>query len=266
MLAVDAAGYLLCGNGAASCDGPPRLAAGRPRAAPAGDGAPGRLRRRRRARRRVQPRRRRRRRRRAGRALRPRRARGLSRGGTAVRILLVDDHAMVRSGLRLLLEEEGDIEVVGEAGDVDAALERARALAPTVILLDLNMPGRPVSPRSPSCSTPRPGRRGGGHDRSTTIRSSPARRSGRGDGLRAQGGGAVRARGGRARGRGRPAYVDPSLGARLATARRAEPTPDRRSCASARRSRATASTRWPAAAGWASSTGRPTSRSTGRSR
>src|SRR3954468_11932465 len=59
-----------------------------------------------------------------------------------MRILLVDDHSMVRSGLRLLLEEQDDFHVAGEAGDVDGALERARALGPDVILLDLNMPGR----------------------------------------------------------------------------------------------------------------------------
>ena len=48
-------------------------------------------------------------------------------GAAPIRILIVDDHSMVRSGLRLLLEEEGDFHVVGEAGDVDGALERARA-------------------------------------------------------------------------------------------------------------------------------------------
>jgi len=66
-----------------------------------------------------------------------------------VRILLVDDHAMVRSGLRLLLEEVNDFSVVGEAGDVDSALESTRATAPKIILLDLNMPGRPSLPAIP---------------------------------------------------------------------------------------------------------------------
>jgi DNA-binding NarL/FixJ family response regulator len=74
-----------------------------------------------------------------------------------VRILLVDDHSMVRSGLRLLLEEEGDFQVVGEAGDVDAALERSLALAPDVILLDLNMPGRPSLPAIPELLSAAPG-------------------------------------------------------------------------------------------------------------
>src|SRR6476620_2881024 len=74
-----------------------------------------------------------------------------------MRILLVDDHTMVRSGLRLLLEEEGNFEVVGEAGDVDAALERSLALAPDVILLDLNMPGRPSLPAIPELLSAAPG-------------------------------------------------------------------------------------------------------------
>ena len=64
---------------------------------------------------------------------------------------------MVRSGLRLLLEEEGDFHVVGEAGDVDAALELAGADSPDVILLDLNMPGRPSLPAIPELLEASPG-------------------------------------------------------------------------------------------------------------
>ena len=64
---------------------------------------------------------------------------------------------MVRSGLRLLLEEEDDLHVVGEAGNVDAALERTRELAPDVILLDLNMPGRPSLPAIPELLDAAPG-------------------------------------------------------------------------------------------------------------
>ena len=74
-----------------------------------------------------------------------------------MRILLVDDHSMVRSGLRLLLEEQDDFDVVGEAGDVEAALERTRALEPNVILLDLNMPGRPSLPAIPELLEAAPG-------------------------------------------------------------------------------------------------------------
>ena len=74
-----------------------------------------------------------------------------------VRILIVDDHSMVRSGLRLLLEEEGDFQVVGEAGDVEGALARARADAPDVVLLDLNMPGRASLPAIPELLEAAPG-------------------------------------------------------------------------------------------------------------
>ena len=55
--------------------------------------------------------------------------------------MLVDDHAVVRSGLRLLLDAEHDMEVVGEAGNAKDAIFRARALKPDVILLDVVMPG-----------------------------------------------------------------------------------------------------------------------------
>jgi two-component system, NarL family, response regulator NreC len=59
-----------------------------------------------------------------------------------IRILVVDDHAVVRSGLRLLLDAEEDIEVVGEAGNAQEALLRAKLLQPDVLLLDFTMPGR----------------------------------------------------------------------------------------------------------------------------
>jgi len=58
-----------------------------------------------------------------------------------IRVVLVDDHAVVRSGLRLLLDAEDGVEVVGEAGNAKDAVFRARALKPDVILLDLVMPG-----------------------------------------------------------------------------------------------------------------------------
>lgn len=58
-----------------------------------------------------------------------------------ISVVLVDDHAVVRSGLRLLLEAHDDIEVVGEAGNAKDAVFRARAFKPDVILLDVVMPG-----------------------------------------------------------------------------------------------------------------------------
>ncbi|NDO89330.1 response regulator [Cellulosimicrobium composti] len=58
-----------------------------------------------------------------------------------VRVLLADDHAAIRAGLRLLLDAAPDVEVVGEAADGTAAVTNARALRPDVVLMDLRMPG-----------------------------------------------------------------------------------------------------------------------------
>jgi len=58
-----------------------------------------------------------------------------------IRAVVVDDHAVVRSGIKLLLDREDDIEVVGEAGNAKDAIFRARALKPDVMLLDVVMPG-----------------------------------------------------------------------------------------------------------------------------
>ncbi len=56
-------------------------------------------------------------------------------------ILIVDDHAIVRQGIRALLEREPDIEIVGEATDGNDALEKIKALRPHIALLDISMPG-----------------------------------------------------------------------------------------------------------------------------
>jgi two-component system response regulator NreC len=56
------------------------------------------------------------------------------------RILLVDDHAVVRSGLRMLLENERDVEIIGEAASAHEAIEAAMALRPNVILMDIGLP------------------------------------------------------------------------------------------------------------------------------
>ena len=60
----------------------------------------------------------------------------------SIRILIVDDHAVVRSGLRLVLEREDDLEVVGEAGNADEGVRVSRLEKPDVVLLDVVMPGR----------------------------------------------------------------------------------------------------------------------------
>jgi two-component system response regulator NreC len=57
-----------------------------------------------------------------------------------IRILLADDHAVMRAGLRLLIDNQPDMEVVAEAGDGLQAVERAAALQPDVVVLDLTMP------------------------------------------------------------------------------------------------------------------------------
>ncbi len=58
-----------------------------------------------------------------------------------ISVLLVDDHALLRAGLRALLETYSDIEVVGEAGDGEEAIRLVRALRPDVVLMDVGMPG-----------------------------------------------------------------------------------------------------------------------------
>ena len=58
-----------------------------------------------------------------------------------LRVLLVDDHQVVRQGLKLMLDRETDLEVVGEASDGAEAIERARTLPLDVVVMDLSMPG-----------------------------------------------------------------------------------------------------------------------------
>jgi DNA-binding NarL/FixJ family response regulator len=60
---------------------------------------------------------------------------------SALRILLADDHGIVRQGLKLLIGNEADMEVVGEAADGDAVLQQAEALNPDVVVMDISMPG-----------------------------------------------------------------------------------------------------------------------------
>jgi DNA-binding NarL/FixJ family response regulator len=58
----------------------------------------------------------------------------------SIRVLIVDDQALVRAGFRMILEAEPEIEVVGEAGDGDEAVAEARRLEPDVVLMDVRMP------------------------------------------------------------------------------------------------------------------------------
>jgi two-component system, NarL family, response regulator NreC len=68
-------------------------------------------------------------------------ATGAQSPGQPIRIVLADDHQVVRSGLRMLLDGERDFEVVAEAGDVESARRCVRGHRPSVLVLDLNMPG-----------------------------------------------------------------------------------------------------------------------------
>lgn len=57
-----------------------------------------------------------------------------------IKLLIVDDHAVVRKGIQNLLEEEPNIEIIGEASDGIEAIEKVKTLKPTIVLLDLTMP------------------------------------------------------------------------------------------------------------------------------
>jgi DNA-binding NarL/FixJ family response regulator len=59
----------------------------------------------------------------------------------ALRVLLVEDHETVRSGLRLIIDGQPDMTVVGEADDGAAAVSRARSLSPDIVVMDVSMPG-----------------------------------------------------------------------------------------------------------------------------
>lgn len=65
----------------------------------------------------------------------------MDRNNPRIRVLVVDDHAIVRKGIRALIETKPDMEVVGEAGDGDGAVAQAIRLQPDVVLMDLVLPG-----------------------------------------------------------------------------------------------------------------------------
>jgi two-component system, NarL family, response regulator NreC len=76
-----------------------------------------------------------------------------------IRVVIVDDHALVRSGLRLLLEGEDDITVEDEGGTADEAVRLARLHKPDVVLLDVTMPGRSGLEAAPEIQEAAPGAR-----------------------------------------------------------------------------------------------------------
>src|SRR5690348_9375199 len=69
---------------------------------------------------------------------------GVGAASERIRIVLADDHPLIRSGLRRVLDVEADLTVVGEAGDVEAALALTKTHQPRLVVLDLNMPGTPT--------------------------------------------------------------------------------------------------------------------------
>jgi two-component system response regulator NreC len=58
-----------------------------------------------------------------------------------IRVLIVDDHALFREGIRLILQNQGNVEIVGEAADGEEAIKAARTLKPDVVLMDITMRG-----------------------------------------------------------------------------------------------------------------------------
>src|ERR1700693_3392470 len=68
-------------------------------------------------------------------------ARGGGQGRCLIRVLIVDDQALIRAGFRMILEAQPDLEVVGEAADGSAAIDAVRTLRPDVVLMDIRMPG-----------------------------------------------------------------------------------------------------------------------------
>ena len=74
-----------------------------------------------------------------------------------ITIVLADDHPVVRSGLKMLLEAEDDLEVVAEAGDVDATRRTVLGYKPGILILDLNMPGGSSLEAIPAMTESSPG-------------------------------------------------------------------------------------------------------------
>lgn len=77
----------------------------------------------------------------------------------ATSIVIADDHAVMRSGLRMLLEAESDLQVVAEAGDVEETIRKLKGYKPDILLLDLHMPGGPSLQFIPDMREASPGTR-----------------------------------------------------------------------------------------------------------
>ena len=76
-----------------------------------------------------------------------------------ITVVLADDHELVRDGIRMVLEAEPDIEVVAQAGDAETAARYVLGHKPTILVLDLSMPGPPeprADARRSSSPLPRP--------------------------------------------------------------------------------------------------------------
>ena len=78
-------------------------------------------------------------------------------GSARIEIVLADDHAMIRSGLRRVLDSEPDLAVVAEAADVEAAIRETQTHQPDALVVDLNMPGAPTLPAIPRFLEASPG-------------------------------------------------------------------------------------------------------------
>jgi DNA-binding NarL/FixJ family response regulator len=78
-------------------------------------------------------------------------------GSAQIEIVLADDHAMIRSGLRRVLDSEPDLAVVAEAADVEAAIRETQTHQPDALVVDLNMPGAPTLPAIPRFLEASPG-------------------------------------------------------------------------------------------------------------
>jgi PleD family two-component response regulator len=107
--------------------------------------------------------------------------------GAPIRVLIADDHAILRLGLRALLATEPDMEVVGEAVDGTDAVHKARCLRPDVIVLDLVMPRQDGLQATAEITQEDPG----AADRLRRGREARTGHQGRGRGLRPEGLGAA---------------------------------------------------------------------------